>query len=146
MESRNTISNILSRLETQMPIISEGDIIETLRTEYPKPNVPKEIKNIILENIEMTMPFASSKENKMMLIKEKSPLLNIYKDLERGDILVVKCVGNNKILVENLSVKSQYRRDFEIEKLDIIKGRFNVVKRKSIDLIKTLNQLMSEPS
>ena len=141
MKSKNTICEILNRLEKQMPIIEEGDIIETLRTEYPKPEEPRERKNIILEGIEMTMPFATSKESKDMLKRDNSILVNIYKDLERGDILTVKEVGDNKIVVENLSLKEEYRKDFEIEKIDVIKGRFNVIKRKSIDLLKTLEKL-----
>lgn len=89
----------------------------------------------------MTRPYATSKESKDMLKRDKSPLLEIYKDLERGDILMVKTVGDNKVIVENLSIKEEYRQDFEIEKIDVIKGRFNVVKRKSIDLIKALERL-----
>lgn len=144
MDSRNTIVKILNNLENQMPIVEEGDIVETIKTFFPKYDVPKSEKNIVLENIEMTMPYASSVETKMMLTRDKSLLLNIYKDTDRGDILSVKKVMPNKIIVENLSIKEEYRRTFEIEKLDIIKGNFNVIKRKSIDLIKTLNRLMSE--
>ena len=141
MKSKNTICEILNRLEKQLPIIEEGDIIETLRTEYPKPEEKRERKNIILEGVEMTPPFATSRESKEMLKKDKSKLVQIYKDLERGDILLVKTVKDNKIIVENLSIKKEFRKNFEIEKLDVIKGRFNVIKRKSIDLIKTLEKL-----
>lgn len=141
MKSKNTICEILNRLEKQLPIIEEGDIIETLRTEYPKPEEKRERKNIILEGVEMTPPFATSRESKEMLKKDKSKLVKIYKDLERGDILLVKTVKDNKIIVENLSIKEEFRKNFEIEKLDVIKGRFNVIKRKSIDLIKTLEKL-----
>ena len=141
MKSKNTICEILNRLEKQLPIIEAGDIIETLRTEYPKSSEKRERKNIILEGVEMTAPFATSRESKEMLKKDKSKLVQIYKDLERGDILSVKAVNDNKIVVENLSIKEEFRKDFEIEKLDVIKGRFNVVKRKSIDLIKTLEKL-----
>lgn len=144
MDSRNTICKILNNLENQIAIVEAGDIIETVKTTYPSFEIPKEDKIIVLDGIKMTPPLASSKEAKMMLIKDKSPLLCIYKDLGRGDILSVKKVLNNKIIVENLSVKEDYRKDFEIEKLDIIKGNFNVIKRKSIDLIKTLNRLMGE--
>lgn len=143
MDNRNTIGKILNRLENQMPLVEEGDIIETIKTFFPSFNIPKHDKNIIIEGVEMTMPFASSMETKMMLTRDKSLLLSIYKDTNRGDILSVKEVKPNKIVVENLSIKEEYRKDFEIEKLDIIKGNFNVVKRKSIDLIKTLNKLMS---
>lgn len=144
MDKRNSISKILNRLENQIPIIEEGDIIETIKTIYPSSNLPKSEKNIILEDIEITMPLASSKESKLFLKKDKSILLEVYKDLDRGDILIVKEVKPNKIIVENCSLKEEYKKDFEIEKLDIIKGNFTVVKRRSVDLVKTLNKLMGE--
>lgn len=144
MDSRNSISKILNRLENEMPLVEEGDIIETIKTIYPSSKIPKEERNIILEGIEMTMPMASSRESKLLLEREKSRLLEVYKDIDRGDILIVKEIHPNKIIVENCSVKDEYKKDFEIEKLDIIKGNFNVVKRRSIDLIKTLNKLIGD--
>lgn len=144
MDSRNSISKILNRLENEMPLVEEGDIIETIKTIYPSSKIPKEERNIILEGVEMTMPMASSRESKLLLEREKSRLLEVYKDIDRGDILIVKEIHPNKIIVENCSVKDEYKKDFEIEKLDIIKGNFNVVKRRSIDLIKTLNKLIGD--
>lgn len=144
MDNRNTIGKILSRLEENLPFIEKDDIIETEKTQYPDYRLPSKEKNIILNGVSMTMPLASSKEAKAMLKTDKSPLLEVYKNLERGDILIVKETGPNKILVENLSVKDEYRKPFEIEKLDVIKGNFNVVKRKSIGLLKTLQELISD--
>lgn len=144
MDSRNSISKILNRLENQMPLVEEGDIIETIKTIYPSLNSSKEKRNVILEGVEMTMPLASSRETKILLKKENSKLLKVFKDIDRGDILIVKEINPNKIVVENCSLKEEYKKDFEIEKLDIIKGNFNVVKRRSIDLIKTLNKLIGD--
>lgn len=144
MDSRNSISKILNRLENEMPMVEEGDIIETIKTIYPSLKIPKKERNIVLEGVEMTMPLASSRESKMLLNKENSKLLNIFRDIDRGDILIVKEIHPNKIVVENCSLKEEYKKDFEIEKLDIIKGNFNVVKRRSIDLIKTLNKLIGD--
>lgn len=144
MDSRNSISKILNRLENEMPLVEEGDIIETIKTIYPSLNSSKEKRNIILEGVEMTMPLASSRETKVLLKKENSKLLKVFKDMDRGDILIVKEINPNKIVVENCSLKEEYKKDFEIEKLDIIKGNFNVVKRRSIDLIKTLNKLIGD--
>jgi hypothetical protein len=127
-----------------MPLVEEGDIIETIKTIYPSLNSSKEKRNVILEGVEMTMPLASSRETKILLKKENSKLLKVFKDVDRGDILIVKEINPNKIVVENCSLKEEYKKDFEIEKLDIIKGNFNVVKRRSIDLIKTLNKLIGD--
>ena len=78
MDSRNSISKILNRLENEMPMVEEGDIIETIKTIYPSLKIPKKERNIVLEGVEMTMPLASSRESKMLLNKENSKLLNIF--------------------------------------------------------------------
>lgn len=142
MDKRNTIGRILNELEKQVPLVEEGDIVETMKTIYPSYKLSPNERNIELNGVVITPPLASSKENKLMLLKEKSLLLETFKDTERGDILLVKKIKPNKITVENLSIKEEYRKDFEIEKLDFIKGNFNIIKRKSIDLVKTLNRLL----
>lgn len=139
--SRNTIKNILERLSKDVPIATENDIAEVIRTQYPSCDVPRKEKNIVLEGVEMTVPLCTSQETKKMLIRDKSPLLEIYKDLDRGDILVIKEAGDNDLLVTNLSIKEEYRKPFKIEKLDIVKGNYNIIRRRSIDLIKTLERL-----
>lgn len=144
MDSRNTINNILKRLEQEMvPSITTQDIIETISTLYPTPEHLKE-NNLVINETVMTSPLASSAEVKSLLQKDKSPLLEIYKELSRGDVLKVLEINNSEILVENLSIKEEYRKPFKINKIDIAKGNFNVVKRKSIDLIKALSKVMPE--
>ena len=139
--SRNTINNILERLSKDIPIATENDIAEVIRTQYPSCEIPRGERNIVLEGMEMTVPLCTSQETKKMLIRDRSPLLEIYKDLDRGDILVIKEAGDNELLVTNLSIKEEYRKPFKIEKLDIVKGNFNIIRRRSIDLIKTLERL-----
>ena len=141
MHNKNTINEILSRLSKEMPIATENDIAETTKTKYPSCDIPKSEKNFLIEGTEMTVPLCTSQETKKMLIRDNSPLLGIYKDLDRGDILLVKESGKNSLVVENISLKEEYRKPFTIEKLEIVKGNFNVIRRKSIDLIKTLEKL-----
>lgn len=141
MKNRNTINEILARLSKEIPIATSNDIVETTRTKYPSYEIPKRDKNIIIEGVEMTLPLCTSQETKCMLLRDKSPLLEIYKDLDRGDILLIKETSDNDLTVENLSIKEEYRRPFKIEKLDIVKGNFNVIRRRSIDLVKTLEKL-----
>jgi hypothetical protein len=144
LDSRNTINSILKRLETEMvPAISEQDIIETISTLYPASDHLKE-NNIVINETVMTTPLATSQEIKSLLQKDNSPMLEIYKELERGDVLKVLEINNSEIMVENLSIKEEYRKPFKINKIDIAKGNFNVIKRKSIDLIKALSKVMPE--
>jgi hypothetical protein len=126
-----------------VPAISEQDIIETISTLYPASDHLKE-NNIVINETVMTTPLATSQEIKSLLQKDNSPMLKIYKELERGDVLKVLEINNSEIMVENLSIKEEYRKPFKINKIDIAKGNFNVVKRKSIDLIKALSKVMPE--
>lgn len=138
MEYKNTINNILKRLEKDFEIVNESDIAETFESFF----LTKEISNnILIEGKEVTIPLASSKETKKILVEENSPILKVYKDLNRGDILLIKKIEGNKILVENLSIKEEYRKDFYIDKIDVLTKKFNVVKRKTVDLINTLNNI-----
>ena len=89
----------------------------------------------------MTVPTASSKQYKNFLIKEKSPLLEVFKDLGRGDVLVVQKIEKNKIYVKNTSLKDEYSNPFIIDKYQILKKEFRVIKRKSSELNKTINML-----
>lgn len=136
---KQTINKILKRLSAQVPFVENGDIIETFKTVYPECNNG----NIVLEGIEMTAPLTCSKEWKKLLIKEESPLLKIYKELNRGDLLKVNKIINNKVFVENISISEEYRKEFCIDKIDIVKKNFNVVKRVSVDLLNSLQKLNS---
>ena len=89
----------------------------------------------------MKVPTASSKQYKNFLIKEKSPLLEVFKDLCRGDVLVVQKIEKNKIYVKNTSLKDEYSNPFVIDKYQILKKEFRVIKRKSSELNKTINML-----
>ena len=114
MDSRNTINSILKRLETEMvPAISEQDIIETISTLYPASDHLKE-NNIVINETVMTTPLATSQEIKSLLQKDNSPMLEIYKELERGDVLKVLEINNSEIMVENLSIKEEYRKGYMI--------------------------------
>lgn len=138
MEYKNTINNILKRLEKDFEIVREEDIAETFESCF----LTKDVSNkILIEGNEITIPLASSSGTKKMLVEENSPILKVYKDLNRGDILLIKEINGNKILVENLSIKEEYRKDFYIDKIDILTKKFNVVKRKTVDLINTLNNI-----
>lgn len=143
MQYEKTINKILSRLSNDILIIEAGDILETQKTIFPKYSQKREEKNIIIESTEVTPPLACSKEWKKLMLKEKAILCQIYKDFERGDILKVKGIKGSKILVENLSIDKEFRREFEIDRTEIYKKNFNVIKRKSIELIKSLEKLES---
>ena len=139
-----TLKNLLKEMSENIPIIKEGDIIETIKTLYPSSNISKKEKNIIIEGIEMTKPLATSKGTKKVFIKEKSPLLEIFNELTRGDLLKVEKIIDNKIFCENISIKENVMNNIintklVINKLDILRGDYKLVQRgksKIINLLK----------
>jgi hypothetical protein len=141
MQYEKTINKILQRLSKELPIAEEGDLLETQKTIYPPTSVSREDKNIIIDSIEVTPPLACSQEWKKLLRKEKAPLCQIYKDLSRGDILRVKRVEEGNLVVENLSIDDEFRKEFKIGKMEIAKKNFSLIRRKSIELVRILEKI-----
>jgi len=121
MQYEKTIKKILTKLSQNIPIAEIGDILETQKTIFPEASIPREDKNIIIDGMEVTMPLACSRLWKNMLLKEESNLCQIYKEFDRGDILRIKKVLKAEVIVENLSIEEEFRRDFKIDKLEIAK-------------------------
>lgn len=143
-QSYITLEKLLNEMSENIPLIKEGDIFETIKTLYPSYVISKKDKNIIIEGIEMTYPIASSKKTKKTFIREKSPLLEIYNELSRGDLLIVKSITNNRIICENISVRekvgdTKINNTFCITKLDILQGNYKLVQRGKKKLTGLLN-------
>ena len=141
MQYEKTIKKILIKLSQNVPIAEVGDILETQKTIFPKASIPREDKNIIIDGMEVTMPLACSRLWKNMLLKEESSLCQIYKEFDRGDILRIKKVLKAEVVVENLSIEKEFRRDFKIDKLEIAKKNFILVRRRSLELSRVLEQI-----
>lgn len=141
MRYEKTINKILERLSKETPIAEVGDILETNKTIFPEASLPREEKNIILESIELTPPLACSKEWKTMFLKEKNILCQMFIDFDRGDILRIKRIEGPKVIVENLSIEEEFRHEFKIDKIEIAKKNFNLIRRRSIELIRSLEKL-----
>lgn len=141
MQYEKTIRKILIKLSKNIPIAEEGDILETQKTIFPDANTPREEKNVIIDSTEVTMPLACSKLWKNMFLKEESLLCQAYKEFDRGDILRIKRVENTKVIVENLSIEKEFRREFPIDKIEIAKKNFNLIRRKSLELSRVLEKI-----
>lgn len=141
MQYEKTLNKILQRLSKEIPIAEIGDILETNKTLFPDAALPREEKNIIVDSLEITAPLACSKEWKNILLKERACLCQIFRDFNRGDILKVLKIKGNKVIVENLSIEPEFRKEFEIDKIEIVKKNFNLIRRKSIELIRSLEKL-----
>lgn len=141
MQYEKTINAILQKLSKEIPIAEIGDILETHRTLYPSPSESREDKNIIINCTEITPPLACSKEWKKAMLKDRAILCEIYRDFDRGDILKIKKINGNKVVVENISIEKEFRREFEIDKMEIVKKNFSLIRRKSVELLRGLEKL-----
>lgn len=134
MSANTTLEKLLREMSDNVPIVKVGDVIETIKTLYPHWDTPKSEKNIFIEGTEMTRPLASSKKTKLRLKKEKSPLLEMFNELTRGDLLSVVEIKKNKIICENISIKTSIRENsinniIVIDKLDVLRGDYKLVQR-----------------
>jgi hypothetical protein len=136
MKYEKTINDILKKINSEIEIVSPGDMLETCKTQFILRK-----NNYVIDGIRMTIPSASSQQWKKILIKEKSPLLKAFKDITRGDVLVVEKIEKNKVYVRNISLKDEYSNPFVIDKLQILKKEFNVIKRRSLELSRTIDKL-----
>jgi hypothetical protein len=64
--------------------------------------------------------------------------------MTRGDILKVKRVEGGNLIVENLSIDNEFRKEFKINKIEIAKKNFSLIRRKSIEIIRILESIGEE--
>jgi hypothetical protein len=129
-----TVKDVLGEIESSLPIIKKGSLLETMNSVYKDSS--GKVKNISISGRKITQPLASSKAAKTLMEKDGSSLLEIYLEQEVGDILKVVEIDKNKLICENLSVKKEFRYLVSINKTDIISGNFRPIVR----IGKTLNK------
>ncbi|MDR0675585.1 MAG: hypothetical protein LBF97_00895 [Elusimicrobiota bacterium] len=139
MEYIKTVNSILSKLTQQLPIVQKGDILETFKTVYHNKN--NKIKNIIIEDVEMSVPISTSRAAKNLMKKDGSLLASIYNDMNSGDILKVVNINGTKLYCKNLSIKEEYRQEIVIDKLDILQENYKIIERQSKRLKTSLEKL-----
>jgi hypothetical protein len=115
--SRITINILLEDLKKKTPSFKEGQIFEIQKSIYPKEDVPKDKKNIEINEKIFTKPLALSRKDKNNAIKEHSTLVDFFKNTSRGDFLKVVKVDGLKAECVNLSLKEEilkryYNDDF----------------------------------
>jgi hypothetical protein len=61
--------------------------------------------------------------------------------MDSGDILRVKETKATKLYCENISLKSEYRQEIIIDKLDVLQQSFKIIERQSIRLKDSIDKL-----
>ena len=56
-------------------------------------------------------------------------------------MFAVKKVSKSSLIVENLSIDNEFRKEFKIDKVELAKKNFSLIRRKSVELIRILEDL-----
>ena len=137
-----TLRTLLEELKEKLPELQKGQIFETLKSIYPDSEIPKEKKNIIIENSTFTKPLALSRKDKSLLVKEESKMVGFFKNLTRGDFLKVVEVEGSKVKCINLSLKEDVLRKYYKEDRillgieELANGTVKLFKRKVSKFLK----------
>jgi len=134
--SAYTLRTLLEELKQKIPQFEKGQIFETVKSIYPSSEVAKEKKNIKLEGRTLTKPLALSRKDKSTLIKDQSDLVSFFKNLSRGDFLMVDEAEGNSAKCVNLSLNEEIiKKYYKDEKVtltleDLANGTVRLYRRK----------------
>jgi len=127
MEKRaaHTIETLLEELKKIIPKFKVSQIFETLKSIYPKDNVPKEKRNIEYEGLSFTKPFATCRKDKRNYIKEDSPIAKFFRNTTKGDFLQVVETDGFTAKCINLSLIEEIKNKFYSD--DIIAINYTMI-------------------
>lgn len=113
IEGKLTIEAVLNAARSEISNIEVGQVYETLRSIYPDDSIPSYIKNIELNDVRMTLPLASSLKAKREYYNSNNILKEIFKDMRRGDYLVVEEVNEDGTFIcKNVSLNEEKADEF----------------------------------
>lgn len=133
-----TLEKLLNEAKERIGKIEKGQVYETMVSIYPKDNVPSSEKNVIVNDVKMTLPLASSSRAKREYNKSGCSLKEIFKEGAKGDYLLVEDVAGDDIICRNISIsKDKYdtlykypsMKKVTITKDDIVNGNVKRVYR-----------------
>jgi len=138
MDKRKTLKGLLEEAKKEMCEVEIGQVYETMNSIYPDEHVLPFEKNIVVDDVRMTLPLACSSRAKKGFKKTGSSLNEMFKDGLKGDYLLVEKIVGEKVFCKNISItedcynryyKVPNMRKIEINKNDIAKGNVKRVYR-----------------
>lgn len=138
MIKKITLQDLLEEAKEKISEVEKGQVYETLNSIYPDDSVSPFEKNVVINDVRMTLPLASSSRAKKEFRKNGSSLYEIFKDGIKGDYLLVEEVQKDKVICKNISIsddsfgkyyKSPSMKKVVISKEDIVKGNVKRVYR-----------------
>lgn len=138
MTSKSILEQLMEEAKNQLCKIEVGQVYEAMTTFYPNEKVPPEEKNVIVEDIKMTLPLAFSCKSKKDFLKDKTKIKKFFKEGTKGDYLLVKKIKGDLIMCKNISINEEFYNQYYktpgmkkiiITKDDIVKGNVKRVYR-----------------
>lgn len=138
MIKRNTLEGLLEEVKREMCDVEVGQVYETMNSIYPDEHILPSDKNIVVDDVRMTLPLACSARAKRGFKKTGSSLNEMFKEGIKGDYLLVEKVSGERILCKNMSITedsfNKYyvaptMKKIVITKNDIAKGNVKRVYR-----------------
>lgn len=103
-----TLESLLEEAKKELCEIEEGQVYETMNSIYPDDTISPFDKNVVINDVKMTLPLASSSRAKREFKKNGSSLKTLFKEGIKGDYLLVEKVEGENIICKNMSISEDY--------------------------------------
>jgi len=103
-----TLESLLEEAKKEICEIEEGQVYETMNSIYPDDTISSFDKNVVINDVKMTLPLASSSRAKREFKKNGSSLKTLFKEGIKGDYLLVEKVEGENIICKNMSISEDY--------------------------------------
>jgi len=103
-----TLESLLEEAKKEICEIEEGQVYETMNSIYPDDTISPFDKNVVINDVKMTLPLASSSRAKREFKKNGSSLKTLFKEGIKGDYLLVEKVEGENIICKNMSISEDY--------------------------------------
>jgi len=110
-----TLGKLLDEIKAQTPKFEKGQFFETLKSVYPSAKISNDVKNIIIEGKQVTIPLACSSKAKRQFKKDNSLFFEFSKDNSRGDFLEIVETDGYTAKCINRSIKDDIREKYYME-------------------------------
>lgn len=103
-----TLESLLEEAKKEICEIEEGQVYETMNSIYPDDTISPFDKNVVINDVKMTLTLASSSRAKREFKKNGSSLKTLFKEGIKGDYLLVEKVEGENIICKNMSISEDY--------------------------------------
>lgn len=117
MRKSYTLKELLAEIKSEKTGFEVGHFYEVKKSYYPNSRIKKDVKNIIVEGKEVTLPLACSSKSKRGFSKDGMLFETFFKNITRGDFLKIIETDGIKATCVNKSLKEDIFGEYYNEEL-----------------------------